>query len=213
MNTADICVLAILALFAVWGALRGAARQLATVLVIGVGVFAATQYGSILVSTVSKVVGVDGDASNAAAWMTMLIAVLVLGAVLFSFLSGWFEKRNTEGALRRSFGAALGLLTGIGVLFVLGYGVLGYRHGPGDGPVLQRSAGAERTDGGATEEAADEMRSGEPAWVVSTRSSAAASVLSEGGGVLRRWLEVPAWMQSWMERVERVESDVRDRGP
>ena len=51
---------------------------------------------------------------------------------------------------------------------------------------------------------------GEPAWVVSARTSTAASLLAEAGDALRGVLDVPVWMQDWMRRVER---DVRVPGP
>ncbi len=193
MNTADVCVLAVLLLFAVWGALRGALRQLMTVLVIGAGLFVATRFGSAVATTVSKVAGLDGSMRDATAWVVVFVATLVAGAVLFSFLGGWFETRRTDGALRRGLGAALGLVTGIGVLFVAGYAVLGYPHGPSGGPSLQRVTGVA--------DAAEDPASTESAWLRSTRDSRAAAVLADGGEAVRRSLSLPSWMCDWMDRV------------
>ncbi len=201
MNTADLCVLTILVLFAVWGALRGAARQLLTLVAIGTGLFLATRYGSVLESTVGKIAGVDGEVRGATAWFALFIATLVVAAVLCSFLRGWLAQREVSGAARRSLGAALGLLTGIAVLVVVGYGVLGYDHGPSDRPALQHETGTSPSEA---------SRTGDPAWVRSARASTAAGLLTKGGDrVLHRdWL--PGWMRGWMERVE---SDVRNDRP
>jgi hypothetical protein len=117
----DATVVALLAAFALWGAWRGAFRQLLSLVLLWLAFPVAARYGPRIEESVVKAVSASGADVRAIAWIVVFAGVLVAGGVLLALLQPVLGKVRPGG---RASAALLGLLHGAVVVTVLGYGAL-----------------------------------------------------------------------------------------
>lgn len=128
LQAVDAVALVLLAAFTAWGALRGALRQILS-LVLLVGAFpVAAHYGPRIEDTVVKAVSATGSDVPAIAWLAVFAGVLIAGGVLLALLQPLLRRVRLGGRL---VGALLGVVHGTVVLTVLAYGLLASFHGEG----------------------------------------------------------------------------------
>jgi uncharacterized membrane protein required for colicin V production len=119
-----IAALLLLAGFAAWGAWRGSLRQAGSLLLLCGAFVLAGALGPRLEGAVAKVATLSEAEQVALAWVAAFVLALLLGGVLLSALQPWLRRLLPPGPVERWVGAALGVLHGILLLAVVGYGLL-----------------------------------------------------------------------------------------
>lgn len=201
LRSSDAVLLAVLALFAWWGARRGAVRQLLSLSVIVAAFFAAGALAPRLVPTLSKLTRLDPGEPLAAAWVTALFGVLVVGAIVLRFVTQRLPAPGRSAA-NRWLGGLLGLTKGLLVAVVVGYAVLGAadrtRTSAWTPPALSRPDGAALTP---------REGSGASGLTHRLRGSISAEGLAQGASLLARYLQIPPWVQEQVDAInERLAS-------
>lgn len=180
VRIADAVALALILLFALWGMRRGALRQSLSLGVLVGSLAVAAWLGPQAEATVAKVTSLSGEAREAAAWVAVLFASLVVGGVALSFACCRMPDQAT-GRSNRMLGALLGGVKGVLVLTVLAY-VLASGSAQA-GPALSRTAEPKAP------------ASDTSPWVGRLRGSMAASVMATGSRWLGGVVELPTWIE------------------
>ena len=107
VRIADAVVLVLLALFAWWGARRGAIRQVLSLSVLVGAFFAAGVLAPGFAPTVAKLTDLDPGPRLAVAWVVVLFAALVVGAILLRWMAARLPEPDGQGA-SRLIGGVLG---------------------------------------------------------------------------------------------------------
>ena len=165
----DATVVALLAAFALWGAWRGAFRQILSLVLLWTAFPVAARYGPRIEDSVVKAVSASGADVRAIAWIVVFAGVLVAGGVLLALLQPVLGKVRPGG---RASGALLGLVHGAVVVTVLGYGAL-LALDPGSARVRDFERGP------------------------------AARGLQVVAGVVRRAVDLPPWLATRLDAVDR----------
>ena len=186
VRTSDIGAFVLLALFAWWGARRGALRQALSLSLIVGAIFVAGAFAARLESTIAKLTGLEPGERLAAAWATALFLALVVGAILLRFV-GTRLPPPQRTRVNRYVGGALGLLKGGLVGVLVAYALLGASEGAGPPPLS-------RTDSAAPAEASSPL-------VQRMRGSLAAAGMARGAHLLTHWFEIPPWLRGQVEAV------------
>lgn len=195
LRSSDAGLLVILALFAWWGARRGAVRQLLSLSVIVGAFYAAGALAPRLVSTLSKLTRLDPGEPLAAAWAAALFGALVVGAILLRFVTPRLPAPGRSPA-DRWLGGLLGVAKGLLVAVVVGYALLGVsdrtRPTTWSVPSLSRPQGAEAPplQGGGDSGLTDRLR-----------GSVSAEGLLQGASLLARYFQIPPWVQDQVDAV------------
>ena len=127
---------ALLVLFALWGALHGAVRQLLGLVVMGAAFALASPLGPRLEGSLAKVVTLSPEGTACAAWGTAFLGVLVAGGVVLHLVRGGV-RRARLGPLDRPAGALVGLVKGVVVLALSTYLLLGSFAGASGPPLAE----------------------------------------------------------------------------
>lgn len=127
MSTADAVLLGLLLLFALWGAMRGALRQILGLVVLGAAFPLAARFGPRIEPTVVKAVTVEGADLHLVAWAAVFAGVLIAGGAVIAALGPLLGSLAKKG---RGLGALLGLVKGVVVLTVLLHAALFAWRGP-----------------------------------------------------------------------------------
>jgi len=198
LRAADAGVLVVLALFAWWGARRGALRQVLSLSVLVGAFFVAGALAPRLEPTVAKLTDLAAGPRLAAAWVVVLFCALVVGAILLR----WVAARLPEPGRRpadRWLGGALGLLKGCFVGLLLAYALLAAGDGEAPTPLS-------RTGDGAKREASVPL-------VERMHDSLAAHGMASGADLLESLFELPPWVQQHMDELDERLGTRRARRP
>lgn len=195
LRSSDAGLLVLLALFAWWGARRGAVRQLLSLGII-VGAFVvAGVLAPRLVPTLSKLTSFEPGEPLAASWAAALFGALVVGAILLRFVTSRLPTPGRSAA-DRWLGGLLGVAKGLLVGVVVGYAILGTSDRPRSAlwspPALSRPdrpSVAPRPAAGS-DDLGDRLR-----------GSLSAEGLAQGASLLARWFQIPPWVQHQVDSV------------
>ena len=121
LSPLDAIALLVLLLFAVWGAMKGSLRQLASLAVLAAAFPLANRFGVRIEASVHKAVSVTDADATLIAWALVFALVLIAGGVLVALLAPLFGRL---GHGERGLGALLGLLRGVVVLTILVHAAL-----------------------------------------------------------------------------------------
>jgi len=198
LRASDIGVLVLLALFAWWGARRGALRQALSLSLIVGAILLAGVFAPRLESTIAKLSGLEPGERLAAAWATALFLTLVVGAIVLRFVGARLPPPERT-RVNRYVGGALGLLKGGLVGVLVAYALLGASEGAGPPPLSRR-------DSAAPAEASSPL-------VQRMRGSLAAVGMARGAGLLTRWFEIPPWLRGQVEALNEQLDPGGDRRP
>ena len=192
LRPADGLALVVLLAFTWWGARKGALRQGLSVVLLAAGFWAASRFARDVEPTIGKLFSLTPDERLALAWGATLLGVLLAGALVLRLLTQRLPERS-RGGVDRVLGGLLGAAKGAVVMTVAGYALLSVGPLP-TGPALSRQA-AEPTSAEVEGAAPAEDLTGR------VRGSLSAVCLTEWGGLLRRWVAVPAWVEERLDAV------------
>ncbi|MFW5836364.1 MAG: CvpA family protein [Desulfovibrionaceae bacterium] len=117
MSFLDVLFLAIFAIFALRGLLRGFVKEVLSLAAMVAGFFLASTYNAALAPRLSEYISGEGQAL-AAAWLIIFIAATILGWILIKALTS-FLKVSMLGWLDAVLGAIFGLAEGVLLVLVV----------------------------------------------------------------------------------------------
>lgn len=194
MNLFDAIVLGVLALFALWGAVRGPLRTVLALGVLAGSVPAATWGYEGLVEWSSRITGLVGASAVLVAWLSALAAAWLAGALILRLLAPLLEKAPKGGLVGRGFGAALGCAQGALLLVLLVHA--GFGRPDEGGSALPPLAKPEGLQASASASA--------PKWTAVVRASQSLPLLLEAGRQLESWVDLPGAVRVWIEDARRA---------
>jgi len=143
----DLAALAVVGLFLMWGALRGAVRQTLGLVAVALAFALAGWFSPRLVSSMRKIATLSPDGLACLAWWTVLLGTLVLCGVGIHSFRERIDKVKAFGKADPWIGGFVGVLKGFVALALVFYAVLGsYVDEPGPSVVTAlRESRAART--------------------------------------------------------------------
>jgi uncharacterized membrane protein required for colicin V production len=193
LRSSDGGVVVVLALFALWGAHRGAARQVFSLGVVIGSLYLAGVLAPKLVPTITKLTRLEANQPLAVAWTLALFGCLVVGALLLRLVCSRLADPADQSSASRWLGGLIGLAKGAVVAVIVGYAVLA-SSGNEPAPALSRPHATPT----ATTKEVPVPATG---LIARLRGSVSAGALARGAGLLRAWFHVPPYFQQQVDRV------------